>query len=74
MKLTNFKEPILLIGPSCYKTYASKIYLEDPITVPLNRESTVLQLLRSSFFFSNIEYRNYCITQIYEILKIPNII
>ena len=73
MKLTSFKEPILLIGPTCYKTYAAKIILHNAAIVSLNRESTILQLLGSPFFFSKSEHRIFCITQIYEILGLPNL-
>ncbi len=73
MKLTSYKEPILLIGPTCYKTYAANIILENAKIVSLNRESTILQLLGSPFFFSKSEHRIFCITQIYEILQLPNL-
>jgi len=73
MKLTSYKEPILLIGPTCYKSYVSKIILENAAIVSLNRESTVLQLLGSPFFFSNNEHKIFCISQIYEILGLKNL-
>ena len=73
MKLTSYKEPILLIGPTCYKSYVSKIILQNAATVSLNRESTVLQLLGSPFFFSNNEHKIFCISQIYEILGLKNL-
>ena len=73
MKLTSYKEPILLIGPTCYKTFAAKIILENATIVSLNRESTVLQLLGSPFFFSKSEHKDFCITQIYEILGLNNL-
>ena len=72
MKLTNFNEPLLIIGPSCYKTFASSIILEDAKTINLNRESTISQLLGSPLFFSKVEHRNFCLDQIYEILKETN--
>lgn len=73
MKLTSYKEPILIIGPTCYKSYVSKIILENAAIVSLNRESTVLQLLGSPFFFSNNEHKIFCISQIYEILGLKNL-
>ena len=73
MKLTSFKEPILLIGPSCYKSYVAKIILENATIVSLNRESTVFQLLGSTFFFSKNEHKIFCMSQIYEILGVPNL-
>ena len=66
MKLANNDEPILLSGPTCYKTYASKILLnngyidyldqefknKEPVIVSLNQESTISQLLGSPFFYT----------------------
>ena len=68
MKLTDNKEPILLIGPKCYKSYAAKIILNNPTEVYLNRESTVSQLLGSHYFFSKAEHNLFIIKKIYEIL------
>ena len=74
MKITSYKEPILLIGPpTCYKSFAANIILENATIVSLNRESTILQLLGSPFFFSKDEHRAFCITQIYTILGLPNL-
>ena len=74
MKITSYKEPILLIGPPiCYKTFVANIILENATIVSLNRESTVLQLLGSPFFFSKDEHKAFCITQIYSILGLPNV-
>jgi hypothetical protein len=73
MKITSYREPILLIGPTCYKTFAAKIILENATTISLNRESTVLQLLGSPYFFSKTEHKAFCITQIYEILGLTNL-
>lgn len=74
MKITSYKEPILLIGPpTCYKTFVANIILESATIVSLNRESTVLQLLGSPFFFSKDEHRAFCITQIYSILGLANV-
>ena len=56
-----------------YKTFAAKIILENATIVSLNRESTVLQLLGSPFFFSKDEHKAFCITQIYSILGLPNL-
>ena len=74
MKITSYKEPILLIGPpTCYKSFAANIILENASIVSLNRESTILQLLGSPFFFSKDEHKAFCITQIYSILGLPNL-
>ena len=68
MKLASDKEPILLIGPKCYKSYAAKIILENATEVSLNSESTVSQLLGSHYFFSKTEHKIFIISKIYEIL------
>ena len=74
IKITSYKEPILLIGPpTCYKTFVANIILENATIVSLNRESTVLQLLGSPFFFSKDEHKAFCITQIYSILGLANV-
>ena len=41
--------------------------------VSLNQESTIPQLLGSSFFYPPIEDKKFCFRLIYEILGIPNI-
>jgi hypothetical protein len=73
MKLSNYDEPLLLSGLTCYKTYASKMILNNADTVSLNQESTIPQLLGSSFFYPPIEDKKFCMRLIYEILEIPNI-
>lgn len=73
MKIASYKEPILLIGSTCYKSFAANIILENATIVSLNRESTVLQLLGSPFFFSKNEHKAFCISQIFEILGLPNL-
>jgi len=73
IKLSNYDEPLLLSGPTCYKTYSAKIILRKADVVSLNHESTIPQLLGSSFFYPNIEDKKFCLKLIYEILEIPNI-
>ena len=73
MKLSNYDEPLLLSGPTCYKTYASKMLLKKADVVSLNQESTIPQLLGASFFYPPIEDKKFCLRLIYEILEIPNI-
>ena len=73
IKLTSFKEPILLIGPSCYKTFISEFVLENSTTVALNRETTVQQLLGTTIFFTNSKHKIFCLTQIYQILALTNL-
>ncbi len=73
MKLSNYDEPLLLSGPTCYKTYAAKMILDKADVVSLNQESTIPQLLGSTFFYPPIEDKKFCLRLIYEILDIPNI-
>ena len=73
MKLSNFDEPLLLSGPTCYKTFAAKMLLKKADIVSLNQESTIPQLLGSSFFYPPLEDKKFCFRLIYEILGIPNI-
>ena len=72
MKLANNDEPILLSGPTGYKTFVSKKILYDPDMIALNQESTISQLLGSSFFFQ-LEDRKFCLKYIYLILKKENL-
>ena len=73
MKLSNFDEPLLLSGFTCYKTYATKIFLPKADIVSLNQESTIPQLLGVSFFYPPVEDKKFCLRLIYEILEILNI-
>ena len=73
MKLASNDEPLLLSGPTGYKTYISKKILYDPDVVALNQESTISQLLGSSFFYSNLEDKKFCLKYIYLILKEENL-
>ena len=72
MKLANNDEPILLSGPTGYKTFVSKKILYDPDVVALNQESTISQLLGSSFFYSIPEDRKFCLKYIYLILVLQD--
>ena len=73
MKLSNYDEPLLLSGPTCYKTFAAKMLLNNADIVTLNQEYTIPQLLGASFFYPPIEDKKFCMRLIYEILEIPNI-
>lgn len=72
MKLTNFYKPLLLSGPTCYKTFIVKMILKNAVVVSLNQESTIPQLLGSTFFYTPIEDKKFCLKLIFEILVIPN--
>ena len=73
MKLSDFSEPLLLSGPTCYKTYASKIILKNAVTIKLSNELTISQLLGKIIFFSPFEDKRFCLKLIYEILDVPNV-
>ena len=73
MKLSDFSEPLLLSGPTCYKTYASKIILKNADTIKLSNELTIPQLLGKIIFFSPFEDKRFCLKLIYEILDVPNV-
>ena len=72
MKLSNNDEPLLLSGPTCYKTFAAKMILDKVDVVSLNQESTIPQLLGASFFYPPKEDKKFCLRLICEILQIPN--
>jgi hypothetical protein len=59
IKLSNYDEPLLLSGPTCYKTYAAKMILRKADVVSLNQESTIPQLLGASFFYPPIEDKKF---------------
>ena len=73
IKLSNYDEPLLLSGPTCYKAYAAKVILGKLDVISLNQDSTIPQLLGSSFFYPPKEDKKFCFRLIYEILGIPNI-
>jgi MoxR-like ATPase len=72
MKLSNYDEPLLLSGPTCYKTYAAERILTNSDVVSLNQESTIPQLLGATFFYPPKEDKKFCMKQLYDILQIPN--
>ena len=71
IKLSNYDEPLLLSGPTCYKTYVATMILDKKADiVSLNQESTIPQLLGASFFYPPKEDKKFCFRLIYEILNI----
>ena len=52
-------EPILIFGPSGFKTYISKCFLSQPKVISLNPESTISQLLGSSAFLVESEAKTF---------------
>ena len=59
IKLANDKEPILLIGPSGYKTFLTQKFLFNTKIITLNQESSVEQLLSCILFFSKSEIKDF---------------
>ena len=54
MKLASNDEPLLLSGPTGYKTYISKKILYNSDVVIFNKEFTISKLLCSYFFYYNL--------------------
>ena len=72
INLTSDKEPILLIGPSGYKTFLAQKFLSNAKTITLNQESSVEQLLGSSSFFSKSEVKDFYLRLIVLICRLNN--
>ena len=72
INLTSDKEPILLIGPSGYKTFLAQKFLSNAKTITLNQESSVKQLLGSSSFFSKLEVKDFYLRLIVLIYRLNN--
>ena len=62
--LSDKEEPILLTGPTGYKTFLSQQFLKDTIPVTVNQESTVEQLLGTSAFLSKTESKLFYLKNI----------
>ena len=69
ISLASDKEPILLIGPSGYKTFLAQKFMPNAKTITLNQESSVEQLLGSSSFFSKSEVKDFYLRLIMLICK-----
>ena len=72
ISLTSNIEPILLIGPSSYKTFLAQKFLSNAKIITLNQESSVEQLLGSSSFFSKSEANELYLRLIVLICRINN--
>ena len=70
--LSNKEEPILLVGPTGYKTFLSRLILKDTIPVTVNQESTVEQLLGSTTFLTKIEAKLFYLKNICNICDSGN--
>ena len=73
--ITGNDEPILISGPSSFKTFLAKLIFnnEKCEVISLNSESTISQLIGSSILLTSEKAKNYYLMQIYEILQINNI-
>ena len=73
--ITSDDEPILISGPSSFKTFLAKlIFIRGKCeTISLNSESTIHQLIGSATLLTSEKAKNYYLQQIYEILQINNI-
>lgn len=68
-------EPILISGPSSFKTYLAKLLFHNGKcdVISLNSESTISQLIGSATLLTTEKSKNYYLMQIYEILQANNI-
>ena len=73
--ITSDDEPILISGPSSFKTYLAKLLFihGKSEVISLNSESTISQLIGSSTLLTSEKSKNYYLQQIYEILQVNNI-
>ena len=62
--LSDKEEPMLLTGPTGYKTFLSQLILKDTTPVTVNQESTVEQLLGNSTFLSKSEAKLFYLKNI----------
>jgi len=60
-------EPILLIGPSGYKTYLVQLLINDVKIITLNEESSIDALLGSTGFFNLEEVKSFYLSIICDI-------
>ena len=75
MILSSDDEPILISGPSSFKTYLAKNFLikRNVEVVSLNSEITMSQLIGSNVPFIQEDAKLFYLRSIYEILRITNI-
>lgn len=62
--LSEKEEPILLVGPTGYKTFLSQLILKDTIPAAVNQETTIEQLLGSTTFLSKTEAKLFYLKNI----------
>ena len=73
--ITSDDEPILISGPSSFKTFLAKLmfYNSKCEVISLNSESTNSQLIGSVILLTPEKAKNYYLMKIYEILQLNNI-
>ena len=73
--ITSDDEPILISGPSSFKTFLAQLlfYNGKNEIISLNSETTISQLIGSSTLLTSEKAKNYYLLQIYEILQANNI-
>ena len=64
LKLSSKNEPIILMGPSSYKTHLTEFYINsetmrNPNLINLNQKTTIEELLGKPIFLSNIDAKNF---------------
>ena len=72
ISLSTDKEPILIIGPSGYKTFLAQKYLSNSKTITLNQESSIEQLLGTTSFISKSKIKDFYLKLIILICKFNN--
>ena len=75
MLISSEDEPILISGPSSFKTFlAQLLFLNSKYEiVSLNSETTLAQFIGSTILLSKEESKRYYLKQIYELLQANNI-
>ena len=73
--ITSDDEPILISGPSSFKTFLAQLLFKNEKSeiISLNSETTISQLIGSSTLLTAEKAKNYYLLQIYEILQANNI-
>ena len=73
--ITSDDEPILISGPSSFKTFLAQLLFNNGKSevISLNSESTISQLIGSTTLLTSEKAKNYYLMQIYEILQVNNI-
>ena len=77
LKLISKEEPILLTGPSSYKTYLAEDYIKSNKTVfnkiYLNQKTTIEELLGGPLFLSQNSAKEFYLDKLFKILKLDKL-